>query len=82
MFRVEWLAEAQAELTTIDFESSPEARRTITEASRALDEELQANPDRVGKSRGNRQVRIVFAGLLAAKIHIDREVQMVFVVDV
>jgi hypothetical protein len=46
MFRVEWLREAVGELAELWIEADSPFRQAITEATHALDQELQADPFR------------------------------------
>jgi hypothetical protein len=64
MFRVEWLREAVGELAELWIEADSPFRRAITEATHALDQELQADPFRASESTEG-EVRISFSNPLA-----------------
>jgi hypothetical protein len=64
MFRVEWLREAVGELAELWIEANSPLRQAITEATHALDQELQADPFRRSESREG-EVRILFSNPLA-----------------
>lgn len=78
MFRVEWLAEALAELAAIRVGADSTTRRSLTDASHSLDRDLQAAPDLLGESRGDTG-RVVFAHPLALWVEVDRERRLVSV---
>jgi hypothetical protein len=70
MFRVEWLREAVGELAELWIEADSPFRQAITEATHALDQELQADPFRVSESREG-DVRISFSKPLAILFEVD-----------
>jgi hypothetical protein len=63
MFRVEWLRVAVGELAELWIEADSPFRQAITEATHALDQELQADPFRASDSREG-EVRISFSAVV------------------
>jgi hypothetical protein len=81
MFRVEWVQEAVDELAELWLEANSTSRQTITEATHALDQELQADPFRQSESREG-DVRILFASPLAILFEVDPDQRLVWILHV
>jgi hypothetical protein len=81
MFRVEWLREAVGELAELWIEADSPFRRAITEATHALDQELQADPFRASESREG-EVRISFSDPLAILFEVDPHQKIVWILHV
>jgi hypothetical protein len=81
MFRVEWLRDAVDELTELWIEADSPLRQAITEATHALDQELEADPYRRSESRDG-DVRITFAHPLAIVFEVDPKQKIVWILHV
>jgi hypothetical protein len=81
MFRVEWLREAVGELAELWIEADSPFRQAITEATHALDQELQADPFRVSESREG-DVRISFSKPLAILFEVDPQQRIVWILHI
>jgi hypothetical protein len=81
MFRVEWLREAVGELAELWIEADSPFRQAITEATHALDQELQADPFRGSESREG-EVRISFSNPLAILFEVDLQQRIVWILHV
>jgi hypothetical protein len=81
MFRVQWLAEAVEELARIWTDADSTLRQAVTAATQALDEELRLNPFRQSESREDER-RVLFLYPLAARIKVDLEQRIVWVLHV
>jgi hypothetical protein len=81
MFRVEWLREAVEELAELWIEADSPLRQAITEATHALDQELQADPFRRSESREG-EVRISFFNPLALLFEVDPKQKIVWILHV
>jgi hypothetical protein len=81
MFRVEWLREAVGELAEIWTRADSASRQTITQATHALDQELQADPFRQSESR-EEDVRILFVHPLAVLFEVDPRQRIVWILHV
>jgi hypothetical protein len=67
---VEWLREAVNELADIWIKADSPLRQIITQATQALDQELQADPFGRSESREG-DVRVLFASPLANLFEVD-----------
>ena len=72
MFQVVWLQRALDELATIWLRANSLVRQDITAVAHAIDQELQANPERQGESRED-EVRICFAYPLGIQFEINAD---------
>jgi hypothetical protein len=81
MFRVEWLPEAVEELTRIWTEADSTWRQAVNAATQALDEELRMDPFRRSESRED-QRRVLFEYPLAARVRVDLQQRIVWVLHV
>ena len=81
MFRVEWLREAVSELADLWIKADSPFRQVITEATHALDQELQADPFRGSESR-EEEVRTLFSDPLAILFEVDPQQRIVWILHV
>ena len=81
MFRVEWLRETVDELAELWIEADSPLRQAITEATHALDQELQADPFWRSESREG-DVRISFSNPLALLFDVDPKQKIVWILHV
>jgi hypothetical protein len=81
MFQVKWLQEALDELANIWMQADSSARRAITAAAHALDQELQTDPYRHSECREDEE-RILFAYPLAVTIEVDLKQRNVWILHV
>ena len=78
MFRVDWLEEAIDELATIWMRADSDKRGAVTEASSAIDRELQSDPFRQSESRDDGR-RVLFVPPLGAFFRVDMQHRIVWV---
>jgi plasmid stabilization system protein ParE len=76
MYRIEWLPDAEAELTEIWLAGRD--RQAVTEAAEQLDQQLSADPLSVGESRSSGR-RIVFVRPLGATFRVLTDQKTVIV---
>jgi hypothetical protein len=81
MFRVRWIQSALDDLATIWMNADSEVRQAITDATNALDPELQIDPYRQSESRGDEE-RILHVYPLGVEIEIDLARRTVWVLHV
>jgi hypothetical protein len=82
MFRVEWVPAALNDLMDMWADADSELRKAITAASNALDDEMQADPLRLGEGRVTDFDRVVFIYPLAVYFEVDLHHQTVWVLGV
>ena len=78
MFRVEWLDQAIDELAAIWMRADSDKREAVTEASNAIDRELQTDPFRESESRDDER-RVLFVPPLGAFFRVDTQERIVWV---
>ncbi len=81
MFRVQWLPEADQELTRIWTEADTSLRQAVTSAAHALEEELKVDRLRQGESRSDDE-RVLFVYPLAVEIEVHSRQRIVRVLHV
>ncbi len=81
MWQVHWLQEALDDLTRIWTAADSQRRKEITQATHALDQELQTDPLANSESRDEGE-RALFVYPLGAQIEVDLEQRMVWVLHV
>jgi len=71
MFTVRWTRSATNELTDLWTRADSALRQAITAAAHRIDQELRADPENKGESRGDNE-RVWFAFPLGIRFEVDR----------